>query len=47
MLKMFAMQAPNTSECSMLELKALLDRKVKDHQLTYSGGVYQLVQSRT
>lgn len=47
MLKMFAMQGPNTRECSMPELKAFLDRKVKDHQLSYSAGVYQLVQGRT
>ena len=47
MLKMFAMQGPNTRECSMSELKTFLDRKVKDHQLTYSAGVYQLVQGRT
>ena len=47
MLKMFAMQGPNIRECSMSELKTFLDRKVKDHQLTYSAGVYQLAQGRT
>jgi anaphase-promoting complex subunit 2 len=42
MLKMFAMQGPTTSECSIPELKAFLDRKVKEQKLIYSGGVYRL-----
>ncbi|XP_065919017.1 anaphase-promoting complex subunit 2-like isoform X2 [Dysidea avara] len=46
MLKMFAMQGANTQECSMSDLKAFLDRKVKEHQLSYAAGTYQLVQSK-
>jgi len=42
MLSMFAMQGPGSKECSPAELKAFLDCKVREQQLTYSGGVYQL-----
>ena len=49
MLKMFAMQGPSSSthECSPAELKAFLDRKVKDQQLVYSGGKYHLNKTAT
>lgn len=41
MLKMFAFQGP-TIECSLPELKIFLDRKVREHQLIYSNGLYRL-----
>lgn len=41
MLKMFAFQGP-TLECSLEELQEFLDRKVRDHQLIYTGGLYRL-----
>ncbi|XP_022915785.1 anaphase-promoting complex subunit 2 [Onthophagus taurus] len=41
MLKMFAFQVPSV-ECNVQELKHFLDRKVREHQLVYSGGVYRL-----
>lgn len=41
MLKMFAFQGPVT-ECSMQELRAFLDKKVREHQLTLCGGLYKL-----
>ncbi|CAH1786015.1 unnamed protein product, partial [Owenia fusiformis] len=42
MLKMFAMQGPTTAECTIQELKAFLDRKVKEQKLLFTGGVYRL-----
>ncbi|KAK3606129.1 hypothetical protein CHS0354_010758, partial [Potamilus streckersoni] len=42
MLRMFTMQGATTMECSIQELKHFLDRKVKEQQLMYSGGVYRL-----
>ena len=41
MLKMFAFQGP-TVDCTLQELQYFLDRKVKEHQLVYSGGNYRL-----
>lgn len=41
MLKMFAFQGPIT-ECSIQELRVFLDRKVREHQLLFSGGLYKL-----
>lgn len=41
MLKMFAFQGP-TIECTLQELKVFLDRKVREQQLIYSGGLYKL-----
>lgn len=41
MLKMFAFQGP-TQEHSMQELREFLDRKVREHQLIFSGGLYRL-----
>ncbi|KAF5276524.1 hypothetical protein FQA39_LY06593 [Lamprigera yunnana] len=41
MLKMFAFQGP-TIECSIQELTQFLDRKVREHQLVFSGGLYKL-----
>lgn len=41
MLKMFASQGPGF-EVSQEELKNFLQRKVREHQLIYAGGVYQL-----
>ena len=43
MLRMFAMQGSSGGkECSLAELKAFLDCKVREQQLTYSAGAYQL-----
>ena len=45
MLKMFAMQGSTSShDCTPAELKVFLDKKVKEQQLTCSGGLYQLKQ---
>ncbi|XP_054275023.1 anaphase-promoting complex subunit 2 isoform X2 [Macrosteles quadrilineatus] len=42
MLKMFASQGPSTVECSQIELRHFLDRKVREHKLLFSGGLYRL-----
>ena len=42
MLNMFAMQGPGAKELSLVELKAFLDKKVKEQVLVFSGGSYQL-----
>lgn len=42
MLKMFASQGPTAVECSLSELRQFLDRKVREHQLLFSGGLYRL-----
>ncbi|KAK7479008.1 hypothetical protein BaRGS_00029769, partial [Batillaria attramentaria] len=42
MLRMFAVQGPESGEFTQAQLKAFLDRKVREQQLTYSGGVYRL-----
>lgn len=42
MLKMFATQGPNSIDCSQVELQTFLDRKVREHQLLFSGGLYRL-----
>ena len=48
MLKMFAMQGSTSShDCTPAELKVFLDKKVKEQQLTCSGGLYQLNKSGT
>ena len=39
MLKMFMTEG---KECSSSELKAFLDKKVKNQQIIYAGGTYQL-----
>ena len=45
-LKMFAMQGPSsTGEVSLQELKAFLDKKVKEQKLIYAGGVYRIPSS--
>lgn len=43
-LNMFAMQGPTTTEFTLAELKAFLDRKVKDQQLISSNGIYRLAK---
>ncbi|XP_014470530.1 PREDICTED: anaphase-promoting complex subunit 2 isoform X2 [Dinoponera quadriceps] len=46
MLKMFASgQGPGTVECGLPELKHFLDRKVREHQLLFTGGLYRLPRS--
>ncbi|CAI9738201.1 anaphase-promoting complex subunit 2-like [Octopus vulgaris] len=45
MLRMFAVQGPSSVECSLAELKAFLDKKVKDQKLIYTSGVYRLSHS--
>lgn len=42
MLKMFASQGPGAVECGLPELRQFLDRKVREHQLLFSGGLYRL-----
>ena len=42
MLQMFALQGAGGNECSQMELKVFLDRKVREQQLTLTGGMYQL-----
>ena len=47
MLKMFAMQGPNSAECGIQELKAFLDSKVKEQKLLCVAGVYRLPKPGT
>ncbi|KAG8225667.1 hypothetical protein J437_LFUL006691 [Ladona fulva] len=42
MLKMFASQGPTAVECSLQELRHFLDRKVREHKLLFSNGLYRL-----
>ncbi|XP_040298045.1 anaphase-promoting complex subunit 2 [Bufo bufo] len=42
MLKMFVMTGPVVTEIIIQELQEFLQKKVSDHQLVYSGGVYRL-----
>ena len=45
MLRMFAMQGPSSSQCSVDDLKRFLDRKVKDQELQFVNGFYRLPKS--
>lgn len=42
MLKMFASQGSGAVECSLSELRTFLDRKVREHQLIFTSGLYRL-----
>lgn len=42
MLKMFASQGCGAVECGLPELRHFLDKKVREHELLYSGGLYKL-----
>ncbi|KAK6627062.1 hypothetical protein RUM44_009539 [Polyplax serrata] len=42
MLKMFASQGTSAVDCSQKELGTFLDRKVREHKLLFSGGLYRL-----
>ncbi|NWY96825.1 ANC2 protein, partial [Loxia curvirostra] len=42
MLKMFVMTGPVVTEIDIQELQGFLQKKVRDQQLIYSGGVYRL-----
>ncbi|XP_023245836.1 anaphase-promoting complex subunit 2 [Copidosoma floridanum] len=42
MLKMFASQGSGAVECGLPELRHFLDKKVREHQLLFSGGLYKL-----
>lgn len=42
MLKMFASHGPTAVEFSQDELKNFLQRKVRQHELVFAAGVYQL-----
>ncbi|KAL0280099.1 UNVERIFIED_CONTAM: hypothetical protein PYX00_001488 [Menopon gallinae] len=42
MLKMFASQGTSAVDCSQQELRSFLDRKVREHKLLFSGGLYRL-----
>ncbi|XP_029197808.2 anaphase-promoting complex subunit 2-like [Acropora millepora] len=45
MLRMFAMQGPSPSQCSVDDLRRFLDRKVKDQELQFVNGFYRLPKS--
>ncbi|XP_053138674.1 anaphase-promoting complex subunit 2 isoform X1 [Hemicordylus capensis] len=45
MLKIFVMTGPMVTEIDMQELQGFLQKKVRDQQLIYSGGVYRLPKS--
>ncbi|KAM9207655.1 anaphase-promoting complex subunit 2 isoform 1-T1 [Dugong dugon] len=42
MLRMFVMTGPALAEIDLQELQGYLQKKVRDHQLIYSAGVYRL-----
>ncbi|XP_001605994.1 anaphase-promoting complex subunit 2 [Nasonia vitripennis] len=42
MLKMFASQGSGAVKCGLPELRLFLDKKVREHQLLFSGGLYKL-----
>lgn len=45
MLRMFVATGPVVTEMDVNELEAFLERKVRDHQLIMSAGVYRLPKS--
>jgi anaphase-promoting complex subunit 2 len=45
MLRMFVATGPVVTEMDVNELQAFLQRKVRDHQLIVSAGVYRLPKS--
>ncbi|KAJ6652016.1 hypothetical protein lerEdw1_015841 [Lerista edwardsae] len=45
MLKIFVMTGPMVTEIDLQELQGFLQKKVRDQQLIYSGGVYRLPKS--
>ncbi|XP_077162415.1 anaphase-promoting complex subunit 2 isoform X2 [Paroedura picta] len=45
MLKIFVMTGPMVTEIDIQELQGFLQKKVRDQQLIYSGGVYRLPKS--
>lgn len=45
MLRMFVATGPVVTEMDVNELEAFLQRKVRDHQLMVSAGVYRLPKS--
>nr|XP_060613214.1 anaphase-promoting complex subunit 2 [Anolis sagrei ordinatus] len=47
MLKLFVMTGPMVTEPDLQELQGFLQKKVRDQQLIYSGGVYRLPKSGT
>ncbi|XP_072840665.2 anaphase-promoting complex subunit 2 [Pogona vitticeps] len=47
MLKIFVMTGPMVTEIDIQELQGFLQKKVRDQQLLYSGGVYRLPKSCT
>lgn len=47
MLCMFAMQSPSANECGLQGVKQFLDKKVREHKLLYSGGLYRLPKFET
>lgn len=47
MLCMFAMQSPSANECGIQGVKQFLDKKVREHKLLYSGGLYRLPKFET
>ncbi|KAF7241088.1 Anaphase-promoting complex subunit 2 [Varanus komodoensis] len=45
MLKVFVMTGPVVTEIDILELQGFLQKKVREQQLIFSGGVYRLPKS--
>lgn len=45
MLKIFVMTSPMVTEIDIQELQVFLQKKVRDQQLSYLGGVYRLPKS--
>ncbi|XP_063172612.1 anaphase-promoting complex subunit 2 [Candoia aspera] len=45
MLRIFVMTGPMATEIDVQELQGFLQKKVRDQQLSYSGGVYRLPKS--
>lgn len=45
MLRMFVMTGPALADIDLQELQAYLQKKVRDQQLVYAGGVYRLPKS--
>ena len=42
MLRMFAVQGPESGEFTQQQLKSFLDRKVREQKLIFASGVYRL-----
>lgn len=45
MLRMFVVTGPALAEIDLQELQGFLQKKVREQQLVYTGGVYRLPKS--